>query len=148
MNTRNRAAVLLPALLLACTAAVAAEPASATDAADITAEDTAASGLKVGIDPKTRKRRPLTAAESAALDRAAPAQKSTGVRSKTLARPANGKIALDSSRVTARGGRAMKLPLSEMSHVVAYRDAAGNIVVQHGDGDTQTLPAAPQEVLE
>lgn len=127
MKTRGWAAATLPAMLLALSAANAGEPAS--------------SGLKVGIDPTTHKLRALTDEESAALDSTA---SRTALATKRM-------LATDSqagvpAQITAPGGGiAMKVPLSEMTHLVAKRDASGKVVIteEGGEGDS-----AAQEVLK
>jgi len=139
MKTRGWAAATLPAMLLALSAANAGEPAS--------------SGLKVGIDPTTHKLRALTEEESAALDAAATrttASAKAALASETQA-GAPAMVSLPAqlavpARVSApRGGMAMKVPMSEMTHLVAKRDASGKVVITEEGGEGA---AAAQEVLK
>ena len=131
MRTRITAAAALPGLLLAfCCAATAAEPAQGTT-------EVMFSGIKIGVDAKTGKLRPLTSAESAALDavvRKPPASINAMGRKGAL-RPANATQARKTQRRIAGGGVAVKLPESHMSQVVASRDASGAVTIQHLDAD-------------
>ena len=144
MGTRITATAALPGLLLAfCCAANAAEPAKAQ------VTEVTYGGIKVAIDSATGKLRPMSEAESAALDRvltnplAAPQSRGAVNR---MAMPATTAAAVATQRDIKGGGTAMKLPLSEMSHTVAFRDASGNVTVQHADGSAvpqaTTQPAA------
>lgn len=138
MGTRITATAALPGLLLAfCCAANAAEPAQAP----IT--EVTYGGIKVAIDSATGKLRPMSEAESAALDRVVmstqPAVAAAG--SKRISMPANIPAALQTQRAVRGGGNAMKVPMSEMSHVVATIDASGQANVQHGD-DGSVIPNA------
>lgn len=134
-------AAVLSAVLLASGVAHAGESAQAS----------AASGIKVGIDRATGKLRQLTDEESAALDAtatsAARATTTTGLRSMAASDAVAGTPQAHSLRV---GGSAMKVPLSEMSHLTATVDASGKVVVRHGaDGDVlENATAQPAEVLK
>lgn len=116
MTTRVWAAAVLPAMLLAMSAATAGEPAS--------------SGLKVAIDPATGKLRALSEEESAALD----ASSVNGITTKRLlvSDPMDAVV----PRAVRAGGFAAKLPQSEMTHLVATRNADGKVVIREvGAGD-------------
>ncbi|PPU77978.1 MULTISPECIES: post-PEP-CTERM-1 domain-containing protein [Xanthomonas] len=129
MSFRKPGWMLSGALCLACLPAIAA------------AQDVAASS-KVGIDPATGKLRPLTDAESAALDQqaaSAAARSATG-RATPAALPQNEAAALASVRRLPNGTVARKLPATQMSSLTATRQADGRIVIEHGD-DADTQPA-------
>ncbi|MCC8537102.1 post-PEP-CTERM-1 domain-containing protein [Xanthomonas codiaei] len=101
------------------------------------AQDVAASS-KVGIDPATGKLRPLTDAESAALDRqAGAAARSAATRT---AIPQTEAAARATERRLPNGTVARKLPATQMSSLTATRQADGRIVIEHGD-DADTQPA-------
>lgn len=113
-------------------AAMAGEP------ADTGYTEVTVAGVKVGIDPKTGRLRPLTAEESAALDRALVQQQAAaakpGQRSFARSRvssPATPAEAVKTIRNVGGKAMAMKLPLSEMSTLVVRTDASGGIVVAH-----------------
>ncbi|KAB7765483.1 post-PEP-CTERM-1 domain-containing protein [Xanthomonas maliensis] len=108
-------------LCLACLPAVAAAQ-----------ETTTAS--KVGIDPVTGKLRPLTAAESAALDQQAAAPAGSAARSANRpALPQTEAAARASERRLPNGTVARKMPLSQMSSLTATRQADGGLVIEHED---------------
>lgn len=92
------------------------------------------SSSKVGIDPATGKLRPLTAAESAALDQAATAAPSSA-RSNALrgAIPQTDADARATERRMPNGTVARKVPASQMSSVVATRNADGSVSIRHAD---------------
>lgn len=64
-----------------------------------------------------------------------------------IAMPANIAAAQKTHRALAGGGNAMRLPLSEMNTLVAVRDAAGNITVQHA-ADGEVIPNAVAPAAE
>lgn len=134
MSTRLKAGLLLPGLLLAtCCVAHAAEPSTA---------DASVTSSKVGIDANG-KLRPLTEAESQALDKAAATQQKSSAKSSTLrgAFPANASEVRATERRLSSGAVARKMPLSEMSTLTATRDANGKIVIQHSDPSHDAAPA-------
>ena len=100
------------------------------DAATATVEY---NGMKVGIDKKTGKLRPLTAEESQQLDIILTQQRASGMvrKSGVVPAPANEADAVATTRRTSSGAMAMKLPQSQMEYITAKRDAIGNIVLQH-----------------
>jgi len=134
MSTRLKVGLLVPGLLLAtCCVAHAAEPSTA---------DASVSSSKVGIDANG-KLRPLTEAESQALDKAAATQQKSTAKASTLrgAFPANASEVRASERRLSNGTVARKMPLSEMSTLTATRDANGKIVIQHSDPSDDAAPA-------
>lgn len=108
-----------------------------TDAAIETVEY---NGMKVGIDKKTGKLRPLTAEESQQLDAILTQQRASGMvrKSGVTPAPANEAAAVATTRRTASGAMAMKLPQSQMEYITAKRDANGNIVLQHSSEEGTT----------
>ena len=100
------------------------------DAATATVEY---NGMKVGIDKKTGKLRPLTAEESQQLDIILTQQRASGMvrKSGVVPAPANEADAVATTRRTSSGAMAMKLPQSQMEYITTKRDANGNIVLQH-----------------
>lgn len=134
MSTRLKVGLLVPGLLLAtCCVAHAAEPSTA---------DASVSSSKVGIDANG-KLRPLTEAESQALDKAAATQQKSTAKSSSLrgAFPANASEVRASERRLSNGAVARKMPLSEMSTLTATRDANGKIVIHHSDPSDDVAPA-------
>lgn len=125
---------LLPALLL-CIALPAAAASPAPAASEPATSDVTVAGVKVGIDRKTGRLRPLTAAESAALERAiAPGARTAGTqRAGAMAQPASAEAAVATMRPLRGGGQAMKAPASTMSQLTAHRAADGTLVVGHAD---------------
>lgn len=103
----------------------------------------AESGSKVGYDPTTRKFRPLTAAESAELDRQAAAKKAAplAARGKTTSQAAAEPA--PAFRVSRSGRVVATLPESEMSTLTVTRAADGSLVVSH---DGEPVPGATAEV--
>lgn len=141
MSTRVLAAAALPGLLLAfCSAASAAEPAR-----EITEVDY--NGVKVGIDSETGKLRPLTAVESAALDRVIRKRQPLTAASLRagFSRPANAVAARATARRIIGGGTSVKLPESEMSQLIATRDAAGNLTIEHAESGAAAQASGNQE---
>ena len=145
MGTRITATAALPGLLLAfCCAANAAEPAKAP------VTEVTYGGIKVAIDSVTGKLRPMSEAESAALDRVVMSTQSKAATAgpKRISMPASIPAALQTQRAVRGGGKAMKVPMSEMSHVVATIDASGEANVQHGDGGSIPNAVAPRAMEE
>ncbi|MCC4603052.1 hypothetical protein LL965_14405 [Xanthomonas cassavae CFBP 4642] len=101
------------------------------------AQDVAASS-KVGIDPVTGKLRPLTDAESAALDQQAGAAARSAATRTTM--PQTEAAARATERRLPNGTVARKLPATQMSSLTATRQADGRIVIEHSD-DADTQPA-------
>lgn len=102
------------------------------------AQEAATSSSKVGIDPVTGKLRPLTDAESAALDQqAASAARSSAART---AVPQTESAARATERRLPNGTVARKLPATQMSSLMATRQADGRIVIEHSE-DADTQPA-------
>ncbi|APP77946.1 hypothetical protein BJD12_16665 [Xanthomonas vesicatoria ATCC 35937] len=101
------------------------------------AQDVAASS-KVGIDPVTGKLRPLTDAESAALDQQAGAAARSAATRTTV--PQTEAAARATERRLPNGTVARKLPATQMSSLTATRQADGRIVIEHSD-DADTQPA-------
>lgn len=97
------------------------------------AQDSATSS-KVGIDPVTGQLRPLTDAESAALDQATPATASSARSSaQRAAIPRTEAESMATTRTLANGTVARKVPLTQMSTLTAVRNADGSISIAHGD---------------
>lgn len=145
MSTRVLAAAALPGLLAICCAANAAEPAKGQ------VTEVVYQGIKVGIDAATGKLRPLSEEESAALDRVVMSEQA-GVASRSATRrismPSTIQAAYQTQRAISGGGSAMKMPMSEMSHVIAIRDAAGKVTAQHGDDGSAVPHAVAQPAAE
>ncbi|KTF38088.1 post-PEP-CTERM-1 domain-containing protein [Xanthomonas vesicatoria] len=95
-------------------------------------------GSKVGIDPVTGKLRPLTDAESAALDQQAGAAARSAATRTTV--PQTEAAARATERRLPNGTVARKLPATQMSSLTASRQADGRIVIEHSD-DADTQPA-------
>jgi len=93
--------------------------------------------VKVGIDPKTGKLRPLTAAESSRLSEAARASAATQRTPSYIARygrqPANEQEARLTKRTRADGSVAVRAPASLMNEITASFDENGNLVITEGD---------------
>jgi hypothetical protein len=98
------------------------------------------SGVKVGVDPKTGRMRPLTPAESRQLDQALTRGKKPSYPP-GLARSFNPPATEVESRLTVRalahGGIAVKLPAEQYSTVSATRTVTGEVEIIH-DGDVAT----------
>ncbi|MBB3835081.1 hypothetical protein FHR55_003321 [Xanthomonas arboricola] len=128
MSFRKPGWMLSGLLCVACLPAVAG------------AQDVAASS-KVGIDPVTGKLRPLTDAESAALDQQA---QQTGAASRRATTgptlPQTEAAARATERRLPNGTVARKLPATQMSSLTATRQADSRVVIEHSD-DAQTQPA-------
>ena len=86
--------------------------------------------MKVGIDPKTRKLRRLTAAESAALDAAARQKKPQGRRAK------DAPVVYQLNGVTL-----VELPESMTTELKAFVGADGKVQVTHDDAPASTREA-------
>lgn len=110
-----------------CLSVHAAEP--QTPAAEATY-----SGMKVGIDARTGKLRPLSASESRQLDqvltRGRKPQFAPGL-ARSFSQPADEAAARMTVRALAGGGVAVKLPESQMSTVSVHRDGSGQLVIEH-----------------
>ncbi|PPU64656.1 hypothetical protein XpiCFBP4643_22030 [Xanthomonas pisi] len=102
------------------------------------AQEAATSSSKVGIDPATGKLRPLTDAESAALDQQAGAAARSAATRTTV--PQTEAAARATERRLPNGTVARKLPATQMSSLTATRQADGRIVIEHSD-DADTQPA-------
>ncbi|MBO9768204.1 MULTISPECIES: post-PEP-CTERM-1 domain-containing protein [Xanthomonas] len=129
MSFRKPGWMLSGVLCLACLPAIAA------------AQEAATSSSKVGIDPTTGKLRPLTDAESAALDQqaaaAASAARSSAARSSV---PQTEAAARATERRLPNGTVARKLPATQMSALTATRQADGRIVIEHSQDADATQP--------
>lgn len=120
--------IVLGGLLFAGTS-LAAEPQQAT----ITTNHE--SGMKVGIDAKTGKLRPLTAAESAQLD-------AIGAKNKAALAKAKGKTAAKEGLTSFVASNGMLVSLEPlMIETTATVGADGKVVVTHG-ADAQSPEAA------
>lgn len=122
-----------------CLAVQAAEPPTAP-----TTEVTI-SGMKVGIDARTGKLRPLTAEESRKLDTIL-TQGRTPTYAPGLARSFQRPVDETAARATAHrnahGGVSVKLPESQMSTVTLRRAADGQPVIEHaGPATADTVQA-------
>jgi hypothetical protein len=118
--------------------------AQAADAQSATHEVTYA-GIKVGVDAETGRLRPLTASESRALDQAltqGQQAKIAPAMAKTFQAPRDAAAARATVRRSAHGGVSVKVPESQMTSVVAHRDASGQLVIEHNDADALNAPAA------
>jgi hypothetical protein len=123
--------IVLGGLLFAGTA-LAADPQQATNTA-ITAH--AESGSKVGIDARTGKLRPLTAAESAQLD-------AIGAKNKAALAKAKGKTTAKEGPTSFIASNGMLVSLEPlMVETTATVGADGKVVVTHG-ADAQSPEAA------
>lgn len=127
---RTSSCLLLSGLALGvCMTAQAAEP--QTPATAVTY-----SGVKVGIDAKTGKLRPLTETESAQLDQVLTQGRQPTFApgmAKTFSAPADEAAARATVRQHAHGGVSARLPESQMTTVSAHRDAAGQLHIEHND---------------
>lgn len=123
--------IVLGGLLFAGTA-TAADPQQAASAE---------SGVKVGIDAKTGKLRPLSASESATLDAAARKQKTTLAKTNGKAAKAVGPVKF----VAANGMTVVELDESHMVELHATIGADGKIVINHGGESQHGAPEAAHE---
>ena len=108
-------------------------------------------GVKVGIDAETGRLRPLTASESAQLDQALTQGQQAKIApgmAKTFAAPRDAAAARSTVRKAAHGGVSVKVPESMMSTVVAHRDAAGQLVVDHAEPSNDSVQAHNEELLK
>ncbi|GAA5001294.1 hypothetical protein FNZ56_09975 [Pseudoluteimonas lycopersici] len=136
-----------PALLLAglavsaCLQAQAAEP--QTTQPEATADTSNA--VMVGIDARTGKLRPLTAAEARTLSaRAAAMPRGHG---SFAAIPRTDAQSRATVRRHANGGVSVRVPLSTMNQISVTRDAEGRLQTNEGSpGDN--APVVKQEVSE
>ena len=132
-----RTTSLLLAGLTAGFAAYAAEPAPQAEATGTF------NGVTVAIDPATGRLRAPTAAEQAALRKAAPR---AGARM-SIAKPGP-KTRAEAARTVRRHRNGMtSAHVSEdmMSHVIATQQADGTIRIDHADADGHVAPATQQE---
>ena len=136
-----------PALLLgglavaACLQAHAAEP----QAAQPEATTDAANSAMVGIDARTGKLRPLTAAEVRALSaKSAKMQRGRGSFAAIPRTDAESRLTL---RRHANGAVSVRVPLSMMNQISVTRDAQGRLQATEGS-PADTAPVAKQEVSE
>lgn len=135
-----------PALLLAGLAVSACLQAAEPQATQ--PQDTADTGnaAMVGIDAKTGKLRPLTAAEARALSAKAAAMP-RGHGSSFAAVPRTDAQSRLTVRHHANGGVSVRVPLSAMNEMSVTRDAQGRLQsVEGSPGDS--APATKQEVSE
>lgn len=123
--------------LAACLQAHAAEP-QATQP-----EATADTGnaLMVGIDARTGKLRPLTAAETRALSAKAAAMPRQNAASARRA-PRTMDEARATQRRHANGAMSIRAPLSTVTYMQATRSADGRLSIGETQGDSR--PTAPQ----
>ncbi|USJ02755.1 hypothetical protein MUG10_06335 [Xanthomonas prunicola] len=130
MSFRKPGWMLSGVLCVVCLPAIAA------------AQQTATSSSKVGIDPTTGKLRPLTEAESAALDQQAAASNSAARSSAARTSvPQTDAAARATERRLPNGTVARKLPATQMSSLTATRQADGSIVIEHSEDADATQPA-------
>ena len=108
-------------------------------------------GVKVGIDAETGQLRPLTQSESRQLDEALTQGQKAKVApamARTFSAPRDAAAARTTVRRNAHGGVSVKVPESQMTSVVAHRDASGQVVTEHSDGsDHADAPATHAEEL-
>lgn len=130
MKKKTGTRVLLSGLALGvCMSAQAAEPQTPTTQATY-------SGMKVGIDAKTGKLRPLTAAESQQLDQMLTQGRQPTFApgmAKTFNTPADEAAARATAHRNVHGGVSVKLPESQMSTVSVHREASGQLRIEHSD---------------
>ncbi|WAT14493.1 post-PEP-CTERM-1 domain-containing protein [Xanthomonas fragariae] len=107
------------------------------------AQEVATSSSKVAIDPTTGKRRPLTDAESAALDQQAPSTVSSSSARMTV--PQTEADARATERRLPNGTVVRKLPATQMSALVATRQADGRIVIEHSQDAEAGQPAHAEQ---
>ena len=129
------------ALAASTHAAEQAAPAQPDDATTAMAEY---NGMKVAIDRKTGKMRPLTPAESRELDEKMGQPGRSTARRGLPAAPATEAAALATARTLPMGGTAMKLPESQLEYLQATRDADGNLVLTHSS-DVEATEELPHE---
>ncbi|MEO8137413.1 MAG: hypothetical protein ABI831_25960 [Betaproteobacteria bacterium] len=127
-SSRMRRSMMISVVLLGGLtlggAALAADPTPGTN-------QVMYNGLKVGIDARTGKLRPLTAAESRKLDMGM-----TGGRNLKLV---NRKQALASKKNLPGGGVAMKLPADQMTSLTATQNSDGTLTLSEGGGKAPEL---------
>ena len=140
MKKATSALLLAGLAVSACLQAQAAEPQATQPQATADATD-ATNAVMVGIDAKTGKLRPLTAAEAKALSAKAAAMPRQVSKSSTRA-PRTPEEARATVRRHADGSMSMRAPLSAMSAVQAVRAADGSLQFLETDGNG--APAAPQ----
>ena len=98
------------------------------------------SGVKVGVDPKTGRMRPLTPDESRQLDHALTRGKKPSYPpglARSFNPPATEVESRRTVRALAHGGIAVKLPAEQYSTVSATRTVTGEVEIIH-DGDVAT----------
>lgn len=139
MNTTFQLGLLLGTLALAA-------PAHAAETATDTDTGNAGTSLKVGIDAKTGKLRPLTEEESATLDalgRAKASQRMRGARVQSdprLQRPATFEEAWAERVVGKNGMIGFRAPRESLSSLQVVRSADGTLTVTHDDQAAAELP--------
>ncbi|MFC7519377.1 post-PEP-CTERM-1 domain-containing protein [Xanthomonas populi] len=119
-----------PGWMLSCVLCVVCLPALAV------AQEATTSSSKVGIDPTTGKLRPLTAAESAALDQQATSASRRSDADTSV--PQTEAAARATERRLSNGTVARKLPASQMSSLMAARQADGRVVIEHSEDSDAT----------
>ena len=132
-----RLRTLLPAALCCLALPALAAPPAAESASEATAT---VAGMKVGIDPKTGKLRPLTPTESAQIERVLGVQsaRAGAARVGVASAPSSERGALDSMRALPGGGQAMKAPASAISELTVRRADDGRFVVGHAGDAHET----------
>lgn len=103
------------------------------------AEEVTVSDMKVAIDPRTGKLRPLTAAESKALSAAMLKSGYAGFKGQ----PRTEQEARATKRVRADGSVQVKVPATQMSEMRVVQDADGTLRMYEGD-----VPANHEEVSQ
>ncbi|MCL1528606.1 post-PEP-CTERM-1 domain-containing protein [Xanthomonas nasturtii] len=128
MSFRKPGWMLSGVLCVVCLPAIAA------------AQEAATSSSKVGIDPTTGKLRPLTDAESAALDQQAAASAARRGEARSSV-PQTEAAARATERRLPNGTVVRKLPATQMSSLTATRQADGRIVIEHSEDAAPPQPA-------
>ncbi len=144
MRLARPASLLSGMALSLCLSAQAAEaPASQKEPAS-QAQSGAGNDVNVGIDAKTGKLRPLTAAESKALADKANAMQKRGDSQWDKA-PKTAAEARATLRTHPGGAASMRVPTDAMSSMTVSRDADGKLLFSEDDAHPA---AATQEVGE
>lgn len=149
MKTATPAVLLLGLVWSAGFTAHASEPGtSQDDPSTVAAASVAADNqVMVGIDPKTRQLRQLTAAEMRDLsERAAAMPKHSAAQWDRAPRTAA--EAQATLRKHAGGGMSMRVPVSAMSALTVQQDASGQLHYSENDHGHENVPQAAQEVSE
>lgn len=132
--------------LLLCLSAQAAETPAPQTKQPVSQEQVGAGNdVNVGIDPKTKKLRPLNAAETKTL-----AEKANAMAKRRDSQwdkaPKTAAEARATLRTHAGGAQSMQVPTDAMSAMTVSRDADGRL--HFSEGDAHPAPAATQEVGE